>query len=182
MMTRWGRAIDPEHVLEEYPRPEMVRESYLNLNGMWDYAITGSGSFPQKYDGKILVPFSPEAPLSGVNRILQPGEYLHYERQLALHKEDHVRYLLHFGAVDQVCKVYVNGENAGEHTGGYLAFSLDITGLLRDGKNLIHVTVQEAVASTRRNVVHASERDMAERVDGKSAGLPHQDVEDYAGL
>ena len=143
MMTRWGRAIDPEHVLEEYPRPEMVRESYLNLNGMWDYAITGSGSFPQKYDGTILVPFSPEAPLSGVNRILQPGEYLHYERQLTIHKEDHIRYLLHFGAVDQVCKVYVNGENAGEHTGGYLAFSLDITGLLRDGKNLIHVTVQD---------------------------------------
>ena len=143
MMTRWGRAIDPEHVLEEYPRPEMVRESYLNLNGMWDYAITGSGSFPQKYDGKILVPFSPEAPLSGVNRILQPGEYLHYERPLALHKEDHVRYLLHFGAVDQVCKVYVNGENAGEHTGGYLAFSLDITELLRDGENYIHVTVQD---------------------------------------
>ena len=143
MMTRWGRAIDPEHVLDEYPRPEMVRESYLNLNGMWDYAITESEAFPQKYDGKILVPFSPEAPLSGVNRILQPGEYLHYEKQLTLRKEDHERYLLHFGAVDQICKVYVNGENAGEHTGGYLAFSLDITRLLRDGKNLIHVTVQD---------------------------------------
>lgn len=143
MMTRWGRAIDPEHVLDEYPRPEMVRESYLNLNGMWDYAITESEAFPQKYDGKILVPFSPEAPLSGVNRILQPGEYLHYEKQFTLCKENHVRYLLHFGAVDQICKVYVNGENAGEHTGGYLAFSLDITRLLRDGKNLIRVTVQD---------------------------------------
>ena len=95
MMTRWGRAIDPEHVLDEYPRPEMVRESYLNLNGVWDYAITESDAFPQKYHGKILVPFSPEAPLSGVNRILQPGEYLHYEKQLTLRKEDHERYLLH---------------------------------------------------------------------------------------
>ena len=143
MMTRWGRAIDPEHVLEEYPRPEMVRESYLNLNGRWDYAITGSKSFPQRYDGKILVPFSPEAPLSGVNRILQPGGYLHYERQITLHREEEVRYLLHFGAVDQTCAVYVNGKMAGEHTGGYLAFSLDITALLRDGKNLLHVTVRD---------------------------------------
>ena len=155
MMTRWGRAIDPEHVLDEYPRPEMVRESYLNLNGVWDYAITESDAFPQKYDGKILVPFSPEAPLSGVNRILQPGEYLHYEKQLTLRKEDHERYLLHFGAVDQICKVYVNGENAGEHTGGYLA---------------------------RRNVVHAPERDLAECVDGKSARLLYQGAEDHAGL
>ena len=193
MMTRWGRAIDPEHVLEEYPRPEMVRESYLNLNGMWDYAITGSKSFPQRYDGKILVPFSPEAPLSGVNRILQPGGYLHYERQITLHREEEVRYLLHFGAVDQTCAVYVNGKMAGEHTGGYLAFSLDITALLRDGKNLLHVTVRDefgyflprkgkAVASARRDVVHASERDLAERVDGKGTCLPYREAEDHAGL
>lgn len=143
MMTKWGRAIDPEHVLEEYPRPEMVRESYLNLNGRWDYAITGSGSFPQKYDGKILVPFSPEAPLSGVNRILQPDEYLHYERTITVRKEEHVRYLLHFGAVDQICEVYVNGEKAGEHTGGFLAFSIDITAWIKDGRNRLHVTVRD---------------------------------------
>ena len=143
MMTRWGRTIDPEHVLEEYPRPGMVRGGYTNLNGRWDYAITGSEAFPQKYDGKILVPFSPEAPLSGVNRVLQPEEYLHYERQIMLRREGHVRYLLHFGAVDQMCKVYVNGEMAGEHTGGYLAFSMDITALLRDGENRLHVTVRD---------------------------------------
>ena len=143
MMTRWGREIDPEHVLDQYPRPEMVRENYLNLNGLWDYAITGSAEFPQMFDGKSLVPFSPEAPLSGVNRILQPDEYLHYERTITVRKEEQVRYLLHFGAVDQTCEVYVNGEKAGEHTGGYLAFSIDITAWLRDGGNRLHVTVRD---------------------------------------
>ena len=143
LMTRWGRAVDPDHVLPEYPRPQMVRDHYMNLNGLWDYAFTGSPERPQKYDGKILVPFSPEAPLSGVNRILQPDEYLHYEREITIRKEEQVRYLLHFGAVDQSCEIYVNGKKAGEHTGGYLAFSIDISELLQDGGNRLHVTVRD---------------------------------------
>ena len=66
VLTKWGKEIDPEHVLEEYPRPGMRRDSYVCLNGFWDYAITGTSVFPREYEGRILVPFSPEADLSGV--------------------------------------------------------------------------------------------------------------------
>ena len=143
LMTRWGKAVDPEHVLEEYPRPGMVRDNFMILNGRWDYAISGSEQFPREYDGKILVPFSPEAPLSGAGRILQPGEFLHYERPVRITVKENVRYLLHFGAVDQSCRVYVNGRKAGSHTGGYLPFSIDLSGFLQDGENRIHVTVRD---------------------------------------
>ena len=82
LYTRWGKKIDPEHVLSEYPRPLLVRNSYINLNGYWEYAFTDAFQKPEKYDGKILVPFSPEAVLSGVNRQLQPEEYLWYRRTI----------------------------------------------------------------------------------------------------
>ena len=74
LKTRWSDKIDREHVLEEYPRPLMRRNSYINLNGMWDYAITGENRMPEKYDGAICVPFSPESQLSGVRRQLKPRE------------------------------------------------------------------------------------------------------------
>nr|MCR5546963.1 glycoside hydrolase family 2 [Lachnospiraceae bacterium] len=86
LYTKWGRTLDVDHVLKEYPRPQMVRNSYINLNGFWDYAIEKIGArevqrkFPTKTDGKILVPFSPETALSQVNRQLMPGEYLWYRR------------------------------------------------------------------------------------------------------
>ncbi len=109
IMTRWGREIDPEHVLEEYPRPGMKRDGYEILNGYWDYAITASSEFPKEYDGRILVPFSPESMLSGVNRVLMPDMFLHYKREFSLNREESgKRLLLHFGAVDQSCIVYVN--------------------------------------------------------------------------
>ncbi len=85
LLTRWGRDLDAERVLAEYPRPQLVRDSYLNLNGWWDYAITPAAAAPPgRYDGRILVPFSPEAPLSGVGRQLQPDERLTYHRDLVL--------------------------------------------------------------------------------------------------
>ena len=82
LKTRWGKQIDREHVLAEYPRPLLQRESYVNLNGYWDYVITGEGEKPQRYDGRILVPFSPEAPLSEVGRQLKPRETLWYHQVL----------------------------------------------------------------------------------------------------
>lgn len=130
LYTRWGREIDCAHVLTEYPRPLMARESYINLNGWWDYAITRKFRKPDHYDGKILVPFSPESVLSGVGRQLQPDEYLWYRTVLAVDTDatsGGSRLLLHFGAVDQACRVYVNGKEAARHTGGYLPFSVDIT-------------------------------------------------------
>lgn len=130
LYTRWGRQLDIKHVLPEYPRPLLQRESYINLNGHWDYAITKKLRKPDVFEGKILVPFSPESVLSGVGRQLQPDEYLWYRTNLPLEPDkltaDH-RLILHFGAVDQACQVLVNGRKAAKHTGGYLPFSVDIT-------------------------------------------------------
>ena len=143
-LTRWGKTIDPEHVLEEYPRPGLKRDSYFSLNGYWEYAITDSACFPDQYDGKILVPFSPEAPLSGVNRILQPDRFLHYARPFRYHRaDDHTRLILHFGAVDCSCAVYVNQKEAGRHVGGYLPFSLDITKYVLEGENDLRLVVTD---------------------------------------
>src|SRR5512144_1952811 len=81
LLTRWGRALDPERVLPEYPRPQLVRDSFRNLNGRWDYAFTGlDAAEPADWDGEIVVPFSPESVLSGVGRQLQPDELLWYRR------------------------------------------------------------------------------------------------------
>lgn len=135
LTTPWGADLDPGAVLQEYPRPQLVRDSYLNLNGYWQYAITsvrreappGDGG----WDGRILVPFSPEAPLSGVHRQLQPQQLLWYRRTLRLPAGfAGERVLLHFGAVDQSCTVTVNGIEVGGHDGGYLPFSLDVTNAL----------------------------------------------------
>lgn len=149
-LTPWGETLDPNAVLQEYPRPQLVRASYLNLNGLWEYAISAPGVPPRAdpdgvtagageaaagaADGQILVPFSPEVPLSGVGRQLQPGEHLRYWRSFTL-AADFVqdRVLLHFGAVDQRCSVRINGVDVGGHHGGFLPFTLDITAALQHG-------------------------------------------------
>lgn len=142
MLTRWGKALDKDNVLPEYPRPQMVRESYINLNGRWDYAITASDELPRQYDGEIIVPFSPEAPLSGVNRTLKPGETLWYRRAICQRPREGARLLLHFGAVDQEAVVYINQKQIAEHRGGYTAFEVDITDFLlsdTDSELIVHV-------------------------------------------
>ena len=132
MLTPWGEALDREHPLPEYPRPQLRRNSYLNLNGIWEYAITKTAEKPAAMQGEIVVPFSPETPLSGVGHILQPDEYLWYRRSVTLPEGFFRggRLLLHFGAVDQCCTVWVNGQEAGSHTGGYPPFTLELTDLL----------------------------------------------------
>ena len=132
MLTPWGEALDREHPLPEYPRPQLRRNSYLNLNGIWEYAITKTAEKPAAMQGEIVVPFSPETPLSRVGHILQPDEYLWYRRSVTLPEGFFRggRLLLHFGAVDQCCTVWVNGQEAGSHTGGYLPFALDVTELI----------------------------------------------------
>ncbi|MDN0043110.1 glycoside hydrolase family 2 protein [Mediterraneibacter glycyrrhizinilyticus] len=147
LYTRWGRELDPQNVLPEYPRPLLRRSSYTNLNGYWDYAFTREFKIPEKYDGQILVPFSPEAVLSGVSRQLMPEEYLWYRRIFIIEgwngRKSGRRLILHFGAVDQACAVYVNGQRAARHTGGYLPFEADITQLVRDGENELIVAVKD---------------------------------------
>ena len=129
MLTRWGRDLDPDRPLPEYPRPQLVREQWTNLNGRWDYAITPTSERPVTWDGEIVVPFSPEAALSGVRRQLQPDEWLWYRRRIDPPlPPDGGRVLLHFGAVDQSCTVFLDGQQVGAHTGGYLPFTVDVSG------------------------------------------------------
>ena len=142
LTTVWGEALDPSNVLPEHPRPRMQREEYAMLNGVWEYAITpvdgeadaktlAQQAIPSRWDGQIVVPFSPEAPLSGVGRTVQPSEFLWYKHKIELPKlADDQRLILHFEAVDWMCACFVNGKLAGTHAGGYLPFSFDVTDLL----------------------------------------------------
>lgn len=144
LLTPWGEQLHPDHVLEEYPRPQMVRNSYINLNGFWDYAITVEDDFPYCMDGTILVPFSPESLLSRVHRQLRPEEYLWYERELPVQKPDNdKRCILHFGAVDQCAIIFINGRKVFRHVGGYLPFECDITDYLTPDENTLTVRVQD---------------------------------------
>ncbi len=149
LKTPWTDQITADHVWQEYPRPQMVRDSYINLNGLWNYSIANTHlSIPDsldriRWDGKILVPFSPEAPLSGVKRQLKPGQTLCYQRDFALGTLSEGRLLLHFGAVDQRCRVCINEKLVGNHEGGYLPFTLDITDAIVPGKNTILILCQD---------------------------------------
>ncbi|MGX6511731.1 DUF2804 family protein [Rhodococcus sp. SJ-2] len=154
MITEWGESLDADSVLPEYPRPQLVRDSYVNVNGRWDYVITAASvtERPREWGGEIVVPFSPEAPLSGVNRTLRPDEALWYRRTVTLpvgFVRDRV--LLHFGAVDQDCEVWVDGTLVGGHRGGYLPFVLDITDALRGECHELVVRVRDVTDSSWRS-------------------------------
>ena len=129
IVTRWAARLDPKQPLPEYPRPQMVRENWINLNGLWDYCIEPlTNAAPEKYSGRILVPFPIESALSGIRRPLAADERLWYHRTFtAPDLTGRKRLLLHFGAVDWETKVFVNGKEVGEHRGGYDPFTLDIT-------------------------------------------------------
>lgn len=140
LTTPWGERLDENRILIEYPRPQMRRDSYLNLNGRWEYAITDSDEPPRCWDGTILVPFSPESALSGVGRTLRPGQTLWYRREVTVPQgfiPRDGRLLLHFGAVDQEAAVYLNGVLLGRHMGGYNAFTLDATDALGPTNTLV---------------------------------------------
>lgn len=147
LYTRWGKNLDRDHVLEEYPRPLLMREDYQILNGWWDYVFTIDYKQPQQYEGRILVPFSPETALSGVGRQLKPDEYLWYRRNFNLpgweRERGQNRILLHFGAVDQSCEVRINGHKVKRHTGGYLPFEVDISRYAQESANELIVAVKD---------------------------------------
>ena len=165
LTTVWGEALDSSNVLPEYPRPRMQRDNYVMLNGVWDYAIVpvdggvdvetlARQAIPSRWDGQIVVPFSPEAPLSGVGRTVHPNELLWYKRKIELPKlADDQRLILHFEAVDWMCACFVNGKLAGTHTGGYLPFSFDVTDLLgspETGESAHEAETGESTASAAR--------------------------------
>ncbi|MGV3642363.1 MAG: glycoside hydrolase family 2 protein [Adhaeribacter sp.] len=143
MKTRWAKQVSPENAWREYPRPQLVRAQWQNLNGLWDYAIVKKGSpRPKKFDGKILVPYAVESSLSGVGRALLPDQELWYRTSFAVPASwNKHNSILHFGAVDWQATIYVNGKLAGEHKGGSDAFSLDISKYLKKGQQELVVKV-----------------------------------------
>lgn len=142
IMTSWADDVDPDNVLPEYPRPQLERDAWLNLNGEWEFQAARDGeALPtgQTLKEKILVPFATEAKLSGINRV---EDLMWYKRDFTIPSEwDGQRVKLNFGAVDYLATVYVNGENVGAHKGGYTSFSFDITDYLVAGENelIVHV-------------------------------------------
>lgn len=144
LSTNFSKEINNKNILPEYPRPNLERNSFINLNGYWEYAFTTTTHLPSEYEGKILVPFSPESALSGVNRRLNPNEYLWYYRTFHSPITDtNNRLILHFGAVDQTATVYINQKKAATHHGGYLPFSIDITDFIKDDLNSLIVKVKD---------------------------------------
>lgn len=147
--TEWADKVDPQNVLPEYPRPIMERQQWLNLNGLWDYAITKKDApLPKTFDGKILVPFAIESSLSGVGKTIKADQSLWYERKFQIPEDwKGKNVLLNFGAVDWKAEVFVNGNKIGEHTGGYTPFSFNITKNLKDGENSLAVRVWDSTGN-----------------------------------
>ena len=131
--SKWAQTVKPGSVLQEYPRPQLMRSQWLNLNGLWDYAILGSDTEkPVDFDGKILVPFAVESALSGVELRLSPRQSLWYRCHFEIPENwNSKNILLNFGAVDWEATIYVNGVEIGSHQGGYDPFSFDITPALK---------------------------------------------------
>jgi len=150
LMTRWAAEVSPTNALPEYPRPQFVRADWLNLNGLWDYAVTPSTvTCVTNFDGRILVPFPIESALSGVMQRLDETNALWYRRHFRVPKAwAGQRVRLHFGAVDWHAHVSINGHSVGQHRGGYDAFSFDITdNLTWQGDEEIVVAVQDPTDS-----------------------------------
>lgn len=136
LLTEWSGKIDLSHPLNVYPRPQLTRMDWVNLNGIWSYAITGLDhkQIPAQFDGNILVPYPIESALSGVGKTIGPDSVLWYKRNFDTPATRKGRILLHFGGVDWQAEVFVNGKRIGEHLGGYDPFTFDITNALIKSK------------------------------------------------
>lgn len=157
LTTPYSDNLDTVSPWNIYPRPQLVRDSFLSLNGSWDFEITETDAIPDNYSKKILVPFPPESLLSGIEKRIPKNSYLAYRRFFTL-PEGFVKksVILHFGAVDQRCKVYVNGKQVGKNVGGYLPFSFDITDALTDGENEITVIARDCLC---KNLPYGKQKD-----------------------
>lgn len=136
LSTSWGSALTADQAWQQYPRPQMVRSGWQNLNGLWDYAILPvANSQPERYEGKIRVPFAVESALSKVKRRVGKDSVLWYRTTFQTSAAKNKKLLLHFGAVDWATEVWINGKSAGKHEGGYDPFYFDITSYLNKGKD-----------------------------------------------
>ena len=135
--TVWSDQVDPSNPLPEYPRPQLVREQWQSLNGLWDYVILPKGNtLTGKYDGKILVPFAIESSLSGVQKKVGEQNELWYHRTFAIPATwKNKRVILNFGAVDWKADVWINNIKVGSHTGGYTPFAMDLTPFIVKGRD-----------------------------------------------
>jgi len=136
IITTWASRVNPQQPLPEYPRPQLVRKNWQNLNGLWQYAIIAGEAekLPTDYDGQILVPYPVESALSGVGKTVGKENTLWYRKEITVDKtRKNKKFLLHFGAVDWKAEVFVNGKKIGSHEGGYDPFSFDITESLKKG-------------------------------------------------
>jgi len=145
MLTDWGSEVTADHAWTEYPRPQMRRESWTNLNGHWDYAVTGEDQrqMPTQWDGQILVPFALESKLGGVQRLLHDDEALWYRRTFTAAPASDQRILLHFEAVDYRCEVWINGKSVGTHQGGNTPFAFEISSDVTGGENTLVVRLED---------------------------------------
>jgi hypothetical protein len=152
--TRWTMSVTPQNALIEYPRPQMKRKQWQNLNGLWDYTISAlndsldlikfSGvELHEKYSGQILVPYPIESSLSGVKKQLLPDQILWYKRSFSYNSKPGQNVLLHFGAVDNVATVYLNGKEVGRHYGGYTSFTVDLSSVVQNGDNELVIRVTD---------------------------------------
>ena len=159
--TAWAAEVDPVNVLLDYPRPQLVRHEWQCLNGLWDYAIVPADAPQPKYsDGKILVPFCVESSLSGVGKKVGVDQALWYKTSFSVSPTWKERVLLHFGAVDWSCEAWLNGKPLGIHTGGYTAFSYDITDYLAEGSQELVLKILDGT-------------DNGEQPRGKQVSNPH---------
>ncbi|WP_315855014.1 family 43 glycosylhydrolase [Stieleria varia] len=145
LITQWGADVTAENAWTEYPRPQLKRDWWTNLNGNWDYAITPveQTQMPAQWQGKILVPYCLESKLGGVQRLLDSTEALWYHRTFTADVKDGNAVALNFEAVDYRCEVWVNGKSVGTHQGGNTPFSFDVTAALRSGENELVVRVED---------------------------------------
>jgi beta-galactosidase/beta-glucuronidase len=145
--TQWSANVNPLNPLPEYPRPQMVRDNWKSLNGLWDYSITTSAEqMPNSFQGKILVPFAVESALSGIGKNVGPDNILWYRTKFTLPSTFRKKsILLHFEAVDWSTEVYLNGTKIGTHQGGYDPFTFDITQLIKGSEQLLELKVSDPV-------------------------------------